>query len=194
MMRFHVITIPLIFWSSFLFGQNDTLIVGVETEIEEVDSGNYDCVYLEQPLELDSIYPLSISDSIVLHTFWPNEDADYPSSEIDEDVFLLSVIEQSLTLNLTQTENVFDILFNYKTTKFGTDFFETMCYNPHHVFVFYDNGKAIDYLELCVGCEKYKTHIKFDLDFCPEKWCMLYHYFNSVGLDHKFLEDVNRCK
>lgn len=81
-MRLYILFLPLIFWSSFLFGQNDTLIVGIE--VEEVDSGNYDCVYLETPNELDSVYPFSVADSIVLHTFWPNDDdADYPSSEID---------------------------------------------------------------------------------------------------------------
>ena len=175
-----------------IYSIQDTIVV------EEVDPGNYECVYIEEPLAYDSTYPFNTADSVVLYAFYPHS-VDSNHNEINSTAYLengklMLEIEESTKLNFEQKDEIFDLIFNYSYKTSGFGLFEMYCYDPHHVFVFYANGEAYEYIEVCLECEGYRTHSRFNIPICEEKWCMLYRYFMKAGVSEKIGSPPWNCK
>lgn len=61
---------------------------------------------------------------------------------------------------------------------------ELMCYQPRHVILFYKDGKVIDFLEVCLECQKFRfSNPSFsELFRCQEKYDLLKAFFSQIGI------------
>lgn len=154
-------------------------------EEEEDDYGETECVYVED-INQDSIYPFSEADRIEIISFDPfpknDPNIDENFSKINNDHFNLKFRDKTKELNPKERLELFDILFKHKTKRRGNVGESQACYIPHQVIVFYANNTAIDYIEICLECQGYKSHKRTRVDFCSEKWCLLFNFFDKLGL------------
>jgi hypothetical protein len=92
-------------------------------------------------------------------------------------------IKEQIEINQLQTDSLFAVLYDYG----GLNSTQADCYNPRHCIIFYEQGKIIAYLELCLECSGYRATkgISFG-SFCDEKWCKLWQYFKSIGMKEGF--------
>ena len=190
-------TICIAAFANFSVDDSIALIQDTLIEVEEIDPGNYECAFSDKPLTYDSTYPFNTADSIVLYAFYPHS-VDSNRNQINETAYLengklMLEVEQSFKLNFEQKDEIFDLLFNYSYKIQGFDLIGMMCYEPHHVFVFYSNGKAYDFFEVCLECEGYRTHSKFSIPICEEKWCMFHRYLMEVGVSDKIGNPPYNC-
>ena len=63
------------------------------------------------------------------------------------------------------------------------------CYNPRHLFLFYDkNGKIFEFFEICLECLQSKSSEKFPkVDICGKYYNIYEDNFRKIGI--KYLRD-----
>lgn len=145
---------------------------------------NGPCVF-EKRAKQQSPFPFNNSDKIELVAYEPRRDAYSNRDLIDKGVFSVNDIRQRVTLNNTQRDSLFSILYNFKPVPVGLDTMQADCYNPKHSIVFYEKSAAIAFFEICFECGGSKQSLGVDFgQFCPEKMCMLQNFFksNKVGV------------
>jgi uncharacterized protein len=139
------------------------------------------CQYKTTSILKDTTYPFAQADKIVAHSFQPN--GQY--STIKRGKFKLKV-DETVELTNEQSERLFNILFNLEpipdTSRVQITRLPARCYIPHHTFVFYKDGKAFEFIEICLRCRNHKTNSGLYVNFCDDAWCELYAFLNTVEL------------
>lgn len=163
---------------------------------DEYDEGETGCAYAKTYKKPENIYPFDRSDKIELVSYDTRRDS-YSNDELIQDgKFTLSKsaltkIEQRIRLDKTQSDSLFSILYNYKKIRHGN--FESVadCYNPRHSIVFYQNGRAIAFLEICFTCNGTRQTKDVDFgEFCDEKWCVLQKFFEANKADYALFDEM----
>lgn len=175
-------------------GEKTTIVDSLVNEMQAVtvDNGGTECVEVKLSDGKMTRFPFAISDSVVIHSFDPELEGGL--SRIHDNQFLLSGIEQTKELSVTQIAKLYKVLYGSETNNKDAGNESMACYNPHHAIVFYQNKIPIEFLEICIECQGYETNGHLYVDFCDEKWCDIFSYFKSIGLS-KTTEDLNRrCK
>ncbi len=151
-----------------------------EEEIE--DYGETECINVELDLNQPLKWPFSEATKIIVHSFELDYENEFQESEIKDGNFILGGINGTVELNEKETLELYSVLHGTKTKRFGNTGVAYDCYEPHHSIVFYKENEPIEYLEVCIECDAYRTFKQTRVDFCDEKWCNLLHFFQSVGL------------
>ncbi len=151
------------------------------------------CQYKTELSLLDTTYPFAHADKVIAHSFQPN--GQY--STIKKGKFKLKV-DETVELTPEQSERLFNILFNLEpipdTSRVQITRLPSRCYIPHHTFVFYKDGKAFEFVEICLRCRNYKTNSGLYVNFCDDAWCELYAFLNDINLPTEKERMENACK
>lgn len=151
------------------------------------------CQYKSIPAVVDTTYPFAQADKIVAHSFQPN--GQY--STIKKGKFELKV-DETVELSPEQRERLFDIFFNLEsipdTSSVQTTRLPARCHIPHHTLVFYKDGKAFDFIEICLRCRNHKTNSNLYIQFCDDAWCELYRFLNDINLPTEEDKMEKDCK
>jgi uncharacterized protein len=141
----------------------------------------------------DTTYPFYNSDRIIAYKFEPN--GHY--STIKNGKFKLN-IDEKVELTPFQTKELFNILFNLEpipdTSRVQITRLPARCYIPHHTFVFYKDGKAFEFIEICLRCRNHKTNSSLYIRFCDDAWCELYRFLNDIKLPTEQDQMEKACK
>ena len=94
--------------------------------------------------------------------------------------------KENIKLSTKQKKQLFKLLHVYRVD-FDNCFISTsenMCYRPHHVILFYQQNKVIDFLELCFECGGFLSSNKAfdDILQCEEKYDLLKILFKKIGI------------
>ena len=169
--------------------KNGNYFIGTQNGILELmrqlnrnnESNIKKCQYKTMPISIDTTYPFAQADKIVAHSFQPN--GQY--SAIKKGKFKLKV-DETVELTSAQSDRLFDILFNLEpipdTSSVQITRLPARCYIPHHTFVFYKDGKAFEFIEICLRCRNHKTNSDLYITFCDDAWCELYVFLNGIKL------------
>ena len=181
--------------------RNDNYFIGTQNGTLELirqlnrnkESNLKKCQYKPSPRLIDTTYPFAQADKIVAHSFQPN--GQY--STIKKGKFKLKV-DETVALNPEQSEQLFDILFNLEpipdTSSIQITRLPARCYIPHHTFVFYKDGKAFEFIEICLRCRNHKTNSSLYVNFCDDAWCELYRFLTDINLPTEQERMENACK
>lgn len=112
-----------------------------------------------------------------------NFDSYKSAAEIMNNQLILRNIVSRYTLNQKENEKLFEVLYYYK----GNDAQMAKCYEPEHIFVFYENEKAIAFFEICFGCQNTRQKNIEVNNLCKEKWSMLYDFFKDMDKKIKLI-------
>ncbi|WP_289665184.1 hypothetical protein [Flavobacterium panacagri] len=106
---------------------------------------------------------------------------------LGKDIFKPEYYDETATLNTEQINKLTDIVFNFTYTRLPHEFVDTMCYMPRNAILFLDsNNKIIAYLEICFGCDHYKSSDKrLNIgEYCTTKYDMLKSIFEESNIKY----------
>lgn len=148
------------------------------------DKGVTTCTFHKTDKTPANTSPFNRSNKIELVSYQDRHD-DYAKDKLIQDgKFVVLNIEQRTILNAMQSDSLFSILFNLKKVRQGNVESIYFCYNPHHSIVFYQDDRAIAYLEVCFECFTAKGMGVNSGEFCDEKWCRLQGFFKDNKIDY----------
>jgi hypothetical protein len=87
------------------------------------------------------------------------------------------------TLNISQTDSLTDILYNYGVADSNRNVSLPSNYDPQNAIIFYDSeDNAFEFIEICFKCGKMRTSKNVQTgNKCRQTFSMLEELFNSVG-------------
>lgn len=128
-------------------------------------------------------YPFNEIDAVSVFSYENllNNFSEDPST-IEDGNFLIREqdIKDSINLSMPQIDSLEGVLFGYT----GGNYDLADCYLPRHTIVFYNKGKAITFLEICMECNGSRTHDKMSVGISAEKMKMLKEFFKSIGITY----------
>lgn len=150
---------------------------------------NSKCTFIGNSSEkINNTFPFNKTTRIEAIHFKPKNAFDsYKSfAEIINHKLILPDVVSRYDLSEQQIEKLFEIFYQYK----GKDVDGAKCYEPEHIFVFYEQDKAIAFFEICFDCRGTREkNIKVE-DLCDEKWSMLYNnFFNDMNNKNQATKD-----
>jgi len=157
------------------------------------------CQRKTTPILQDTVYPFAQADGVIACKFEPEKQYSPKGqySTIENGNFILN-IDDRVVLNSFQTHQLFDILFNLEpipdTSSVQITRMSAGCYIPHHTFVFYKDGKAFEFIEICLRCRNHETNSSLYINFCDDAWCELYRFLNDINLPTEKERMDNACK
>ncbi|MBE8725713.1 hypothetical protein C4F50_12225 [Flavobacterium sp. KB82] len=104
------------------------------------------------------------------------------SLKMGKDLFNEALYDETAVLTSEQINQLSDIIFNFSYTKLPIEDYDVYCYNPRNAIFFLDaENHIIAYIELCFGCNKYRSSDKrLSLgDYCTEKYDMIKAIFEK---------------
>src|SRR5688572_10634143 len=166
----------------------DTTQIELTTEDETVFNGP--CVF-ERKSEVKDTFPFNVSDKVELVSYECRKDSYSNDNLISSNKFAVDNVKQRVSLDKSQRDSIFSILYNYKPLPVGVDTLQADCYNPRHSIVFYEKSKAIAFFEICFECGRTRQSKGVDFgQFCPEKMCMLQTFFKVNGADFGVIDEI----
>jgi len=155
------------------------------------DDGGTRCAFKRTEKKPESTFPFNKSDKIELVSYGAKLNLHSDNELIRDGKFMVKEIKQRVTLNKAQTDSLFSILYNFEKIKKGSEEPLADCYNPRHCIVFYQDGRAISFLEICFDCRKRRMPENLDFgESCDEKWCLLQNFFKVNKADFGLIEEI----
>ena len=140
-------------------------------------------------------FPFSKSSQIKIISFKDKSDGPVgqdlikymESIKLGKDIFSPNLYEEIATLTPQQINHLTDIIFNYSHKKEPYAIAQAGCYMPRNVIFFMDeNNIIIAWLELCFGCDNYRTSDKKLTigEYCDQKYDMLKSIFKEAKIQY----------
>lgn len=149
------------------------------------DPGEPECSYKPEEKQTKT-YPFASVEKIEIISF---QDSSW-TSQTSDSTFGARIQKESILLNAAQKDSLFAILFNFKTKRLGGYRMEgASCYIPRHKIKFYKQEKVFASIEICLQCQRVRMDNFPEIDFCNDKWCLLQHYFEWVGIKYGITKD-----
>lgn len=113
------------------------------------------------------------------------------SIKINQDTINLKEFEEVKKLNLSQIEQLTDIILNYSHKGKVYTVSDVKCYEPRNAIIFLDsNDKVLGFIEICFGCDHLRTSDKrIDIgDYCTQKYDLIKDIFRESGIQYGITE------
>ncbi|OXB04428.1 hypothetical protein [Flavobacterium pectinovorum] len=106
---------------------------------------------------------------------------------IGKDTLASNLYDEITNLTPQQINQLTDIIFNYSHKKEPYAIAQAGCYMPRNaIFFLDDNNTIIAWLELCFGCDNYRTSDKKLTigEYCDQKYDMLKSIFKEAKIQY----------
>jgi len=126
-------------------------------------------------------YPFNVAKEIRIISF------DDHTNPLRNDSLNTAWINESITLNSEQINELTNILYNFNYSKTSDSHlsYASFCYLPRHAVIFYDSsGKMIEFMEYCFECTgNLSSNPQVEMGvFCQGKYDLLETFFRNNGI------------
>jgi hypothetical protein len=146
------------------------------------------CIYQKTDKTPANTYPFNAADRIEIVSYDSRNDT--ADNLIRDGRFTVNDIHELIVLNKPQTDSLFSLLYDYERNKNAEPVRYADCYNPKHSVVFYKEGKAIAFWEICLECggQRQSANTGFE-NFCHENSCEVQHFFVKAGIKNGIIHE-----